>query len=86
MLKMCVVAYPEAVVGGEGVEDLVGAPFKKGMSRWRRVGLHGLSASVMRQPSPLERGRGMWRIIPECLNVLMLEWLTRSIYSNNQAI
>ena len=30
MLKMCVVAYPEAVVGGEGVEDLVGAPFKRG--------------------------------------------------------
>lgn len=26
----CVVAYPEAVVRGEGVEDLVGAPLKRG--------------------------------------------------------
>ena len=59
MPKMCVVAYPEAVVGGEGVEDLVGAPLKRG-SRGGGVWLARVLASVVRQPSPLERGRGMF--------------------------
>ena len=43
------------MVGGEGVEDLVGAPLKRGC-RGGGVGLARVCACVVRQPSPFERG------------------------------
>ena len=57
MLKMCVVAYPEAVVGGEGVEDLVGAPLKRGC-RGGGVGLAWVVACGRVQRIPSFAGLG----------------------------
>ena len=53
----CVVAYPEAVVRGEGVEDLVGAPLKRGC-RGGGVGLAWVVACGRVQRIPSFAGLG----------------------------